>query len=384
MSTQLRRSFFSLAWMSFLTLAVCCATLSACGVSHASAPIDIGVVMRAVHDYGKGPRPANATGASSRPTFPFPDAADPSNTDEGYKAHIAVLFVQHDYAQLEKEIATARATKARLQGGIWKASMFYDAVGNAIPGFGGSTVDWDGHFAEIKKWIAAYPESAAARIALAESYINYAWDARGNGYANTVSGSGWDNFRERIQLAESTLLEAAKLKEKCPYWYEAMQSVALAQGWDKEQARALFEEATKFEPTYYHYYRQQANYLTTKWYGEEGETQEFAEETLKKLPEPDGAIIYYEIASLLVCPCDEKNNDMDSMSWPKIKEGYTSLERLYGTSRLKLNRFAYMSVVAKDKESARAAFEQIGDQWNLKVWTHPSYFEKAKNWATAP
>ncbi len=383
MSTQPYSSFSSTFRGSFVAVAVLCGALSACGVSHAAAPTDMNDVMRSVHEYGKGHPAAPATPASN-PVVPFAAAGDPYNTDESYKAHIAILFVQHDYAGLEKEISAARATKVRLQGGIWKANMFYDAVGHAIPAFGGSTVDWDSHFADIKKWIAAYPESAAARIALAEAYVNYAWEARGHGYANTVSDSGWNKFKEGIQLAESALLDAAKLKEKCPFWYEAMQEVALAQGWNREQARALFDEATAFEPTYYHYYRQYANYLMPRWYGDEGETQAFAEESAKRLPEADGSIVYFEIASMLVCPCDEQNNDMDSMSWPKIKQGYTTIEKLYGTSRLKTNRFAYMSVVAKDKESARGTFAKIGDDWNYKVWINPRYFEKAKAWATAP
>src|SRR5262249_15086216 len=160
----------------------------------------------------------------------------------------------------------ARASKARLQGGMWKVAMFYDVVGDATLAIPGAAADWDSQFGSINKWIAAYPESAAARIALAEAYVNYAWEARGNGYAKTVSNSGWSKYEERIQLAESALLDAAKLKEKCQYWYEAMEEVATAQGWDRAQARALFDEATAFEPTYYHYYRVYANYLMPKWY----------------------------------------------------------------------------------------------------------------------
>jgi uncharacterized protein DUF4034 len=385
MKTHRRFSFLTSTLASFAVSAVCCATLAACGVSHAAAPpIDIGVVMRAVHDYGKG-QPAASAVPATNPVVPFAAASDPYNTDENYKGHIAMLFVQHDYASLEKEIAAARATKARLQGGIWKVDMFYDAVGHAIPAPPNfATVDWDAHLAEVKKWIAAYPESAAAHITLADTYTNYAWEARGNGYADTVSNSGWKNFEQRIQFAEAALLEAAKLKEKCPYWYEAMQSVALAQGWDREQAKALFDEATAFEPTDYHYYRQYANYLTPKWYGDEGETQKFAEESAKRLAEPESSIVYFEIESMLACPCDEASNTMDTDSWPKIKQGYQTIEKLYGRSRLKTNRFAYMSVVANDKDSARTAFDQIGDDWYYKYWIDPRYFQKAKDWATAP
>ncbi|HLK03561.1 MAG TPA: hypothetical protein VKT53_03900 [Candidatus Acidoferrum sp.] len=338
--------------------------------------------MRAVHDYGKSQPAAASTHAEASSFASSPD--DPYSTDDGYKAHISVLFLQHDFSQLEKEIHLARSSKVRLQGGIWKLNMFYDGVTEASSGASSGTLDWDGHFDNIKKWIAAYPQSSAARIALAESYINYAWAARGHGYADTVSASGWGSFEDRISLAESTLVDAARLPEKCPYWYEVMQQVALAQGWDRPQARALFDEATAFEPTYYHYYREYANFLQTKWYGEEGETQAFAEEVAKRVANPEGSILYFEIASMLVCPCDEEHNQMDTMSWPKIKEGYATLKNSYGTSSLKSSRFAYMSVVAGDKESARATFAQLGEQPDLKVWIAPRYFQKAKDWATAP
>jgi hypothetical protein len=105
---------------------------------------------------------------------------------------------------------------------------------------------------------AARPESATAQIAFASTYENYADKARGSGYANTVSEDGWKLYAQRNALAASTLAEAAKLKEKCPYWYEAVQDLALAQGGNKSQAKKLLENAAAFEPTYYHYYREYA------------------------------------------------------------------------------------------------------------------------------
>jgi hypothetical protein len=51
-------------------------------------------------------------------------------------------------------------------------------------------------------------------------------------------------------LAQDRLLEAAGLKDKCPYWFELMQMIALAEGWDKPFEKELFEKSTTFEPTY--------------------------------------------------------------------------------------------------------------------------------------
>lgn len=207
--------------------------------------------------------------------------------------------------------------------------------------------------------------------------------ARGGGYANTVSESRWKCFGERTALAKATLMEAAPLKEKCPYWYEAVQNVALNEGWDKAQARELFDQAAAFEPTYYHYYREYANFLLPKWYGEEGETQAFAEEVASRVSEPDASIICYEIASLLACQCDKERDSLAGMSWPRVKQGYEKLTELYGSSNLKLNRFAYMSFVANDQSSARSVFPAIHDDWNHLVWHSAQNFQTARDWASA-
>jgi len=272
----------------------------------------------------------------------------------------------------------------RLEGGVWKLFGFYEGVTKPHTGTQATDSDWDDHFATIKKWISAFPDSATARIALADSYVNYAWAARGSGYSDTVSESGWNLFGKRVELGKSTLLGAARLKEKCPYWYEAMQKVALAQGWQKQQARELLDEAAAFEPTYYHYYREYANFLLPKWYGQEGDTQAFAEEVSARLGDPNSSIVYFEIASLLACQCDAERDSLTGMSWPRVKQGYADLQRLYGTSNLKMNRFAYMSFVAGDKSSAHDTFALLGTSWNHVVWRSAENFESAKVWASTP
>jgi len=338
--------------------------------------------MQAIRDYGKG----HVLSSTRAKTLAEQGSATPdellNSTDGLYQKHIGTMLAQGDFSQLEKEAQKVRADKSRLQGGVWKLLGFYEGVGGPPTGEEASASDWKAHFAALKKWNAAYPESATARIALATAYLSFAWVARGGGYADTVSRSGWEQFGDRIALAKATLLEAAQLKEKCPYWYGAMQNVALAEGWDKAQARELFDQATAFEPTYYHYYRDYAKFLLPKWYGEEGETQVFAEETASRLSEPDASIVYFEIASLLACQCDKARDSLEKMSWPRVQKGFQQLSELYGTSNLKLNRFAYMSYLANDQRSARSVFPAIHDDWNSSVWGSAASFESARAWAS--
>jgi len=356
---------------------------TSCGRAQAVPPIPIDSVMQAIREYGHPSEPSLPASKRTNPSWTTLKSDDPDELDGPYQDHITADVTQRKFDQLEKEAQRIRADKSRLKGGVWKLYAFYEGASKPSGGDRAADSDWNAHFDSIKQWIAAYPHSATAHIALANSYIGYAWAARGEGYANTVSESGWNLFGQRITVAESALMDAARLNEKCPYWYEAMQNVALAQGWEKQQARELLDQAASFEPAYYHFYREYANFLLPKWYGEEGETQEFAEEISKRLGEPEGSIIYFEISSLLACQCDTARNSLAGMSWARIRQGYSQLQRIYGTSNLKMNRFAYMSFLENDKSSARETFLVLGDSWNQRVWQSSETFQLAKNWASS-
>ena len=187
-------------------------------------------------------------------------------------------------------------------------------------------------------------------------------------------------MNERVEIARRTLVEAASLTAKCPHWYAAMQLVALAQGWDKAKARALLERAVAFEPGYYHFYREYANYLLPRWFGEDGEAEAFAEEVSNGVGGKEGAFLYFEIATVLNCLCKGEDH-LTTMSWPQIKKGYAALEELYGTSNPKRNRFAMMATKAPDKPAAQLMFAQIGNDWDAGTWYKRSAFENAKAWA---
>jgi hypothetical protein len=356
------------------SMAVSCVQAQAVKQSDASSLIEL------VRQYGRSTQPGK--GAQIQEPVEKPQAFPINTETEGeYRSRMATYLVDKNFDQLEKAAHEARASKSRFPGGIWKLYIFYEGVTNPIAGDQASDSDWGVHFATLKAWASAKPDSATARVALAETYFNYAEKARGSGYANTVSDTGWKLYAERNALAASTLAEAAQLKEKCPYWYEVMQHVALGQGWEKSQARELFEQAAAFEPRFYHFYREYANYLLPKWNGEEGEAGAFAEEISNRIGGSEGKFVYFEIASLVRCQCDGDDSRADNLYWPKIKEGYAALGQLYGYSNLKTNRFAHMAVAAGDQEAAQHAFAVIGDDWDHSVWHSSQNFENAKLWA---
>jgi tetratricopeptide (TPR) repeat protein len=320
---------------------------------------------------------------SSPPARQTPDGivSEPSEiarlTDE-----VRRLVLREQFAALDEMADALRSSKARVPGGGWKLSRFYDAVNRIPSGIESTDRDWQRQFAFFQRWISARPKSITARVALADAYISYAWEARGDGYANTVTQQGWRVFGERMQQAQKALLAGAELPSKCPRWYEVMQQVALAAGADKNQLRAVFEKAIEFEPDYFAYYQQYARALLPKWTGAPGDTEEFADESYRRVGGKKGAHIYFEIASNLCNRCGDFSSG--GYSWGRIQEGFAAMEELYGVLPLKLNRFAMLAATYGDKEAAAKAFQRIGPNWDRSVWGTRGRFESQKSWAGLP
>lgn len=344
---------------------------SSCGHAQTSPPLDLtDPVTKAILDYGRGHSGLLAPGTSER--------SDEKADD--YLARIGKILAQEDFAQLEKIAQQNRIEKGRLLGGPWELVGFYDVM--AIPVYVGELKDSDyaHRIATLNKWIVAFPESAAARISLALVYVNWAGLARGGGFADSVSDYQWAQFRERTVQARAILLEASSLKEKDPFWYFVMQQVAHNQGWDKAHARDLLDQAVAFEPDFFHYYREYADYLLPQWYGEPGDIPAFAEEATSKIPEPDASILYFQIVSSVTCYCKDESRELMKTDYPKLKRGYFNLTRLYGVSSRNANRFAFMAGSFGDRTAAHDAIAQMTTT-DLDIWYTQDTFNTYRNWA---
>jgi len=319
---------------------------------------------------------------AAAPTCAFSDAEFDTTTDvralDEYRNAIAGLLKQEKFAELDCLADAARVGKTRFPGGTWKLRNIYIGLDSPQPGHP-TQEDWTRHMELVQLWGQRNPNSITATIALAESYASYGWDARGDGYSNSVSESGWKLFGERMAKAKSILDENAALASKCPDWYIAMQKVAQGQSWELPQVTALFQQAVKFEPDYSYYYRIYANYLLPKWSGEEGDAARFAEDTANRVGGEAGDILYFQVAEGIVCGCQDP--EFDHFSWPRLQKGYTALEKKYGVSMFLVNSFALMASKSSDWVAADAAFKRIGDNWSEEKWTTEAWFKQNRDTA---
>jgi Domain of unknown function (DUF4034) len=291
-----------------------------------------------------------------------------------YKAAIGAFVQQEDFDQLECIADTVRSKKARFASGIWQLHKFY-AGASAVQGHA-TEEDWKERQANLDRWVAEKPQSITANVALAKFYVNYAWAARGDGMSDSVTGSGWKLLSQRLDKAKTILEQGSALHDKCPEWYLVMQDVALGQGWDAKQQEDLFKQATTFARDYYSYYPMYAEHLLPKWSGEDGDASNFAKTSADRMGGDQGDMLYFQIASEIVCPCQE--DEFQRMSWPRLQKGYALLEKEYGTSLTNLNLLALMATKNRDSVVADAAFKRIGDNWDPVAWSNQAFFNQNK------
>jgi hypothetical protein len=316
--------------------------------------------------------PTNVSPAAAQAESDNPESD--SQPVRAFRTAVRHLLENEKFEELEAIATKARSQKERFLGGAWKLNVFYSTVQG--PGSLTSTdAVWTAHMELLKRWIAAKPESITPRVALAQAYLRFAWKARGRGYSNTVTQDGWKLFSERIEQAKQTLEQAETVAAKDAQWYRAMQTVALAQGWQREQADNLLQKAAELEPDYFYVYAAHANYLLPKWYGKPGDTETFVQSSADRIAGPQGNLVYFEVAMDVNC-CRAK--PQANLSWSRVKEGFAALEELYGSTNHELNAMAFMAARQNDSEFAKQVFSRIGDNWDEEIWGSKVKFDRAK------
>lgn len=83
------------------------------------------------------------------------------------------------------------------------------------------------------------------------SYTHYAWDARGGGFADTVTPEGWKQFAERLKIAEKLLTTAYERNPADTAAAVEILSIELGQGQGRDVMEKWFKRAIDADPAHY-------------------------------------------------------------------------------------------------------------------------------------
>lgn len=287
------------------------------------------------------------------------------------------LFETHSWSELDDLADRLRSQRLRFQGGGWQLHVLYCTLSSCSSNDGDAA--WESQIAALEEWIHHSPSSPAPRIALADTYENYAWKARGGDFADQVTEQGWKLFGERMQKAREVLEQAEPIRHGDPEWYSSMLMASAALDWNRSKTDVLVDESLREQPGYFYIARIQADNLLPKWYGEPGDAERFVANFADRVGGAEGDATYFFIAEYILTaaekciPCEPP-----TLSWARIRRGYAVIQREYGTNNFEQNAYAFLAVHAGDRETARQAFAVIGDNWNSDVWETRRRFESRR------
>lgn len=342
--------------------------------------------------------------------------AQSKQTQEEFAAEVRKNFQQGNFAALDAAANQARDSKERFPGAEWKLFVFYQSLAWPTTSTSSTDQEWKAHLEHFEKWVKASPKSQTARIASANSWVEYAKLARTSDrdWREFDKDVGGKEYQKRLKQAHIALdfdtklffvnlgKEAkgeirrdpgAKLPSLCPHFYYV--KLALEQGRafdDWTRYNDIFARAVALEPAYYYFYQTKAFDLMIQNQGVKGQWEAFAENSIKTVAEKagvaEGDITYYLIVSFVrpryVKPDGRADFFTDNNLWgQKIWDGYKEIEAKYGTTKFRLNEMALLASKAQQFKVAKIVFDRIGDDWDERVWERKTEFDGYRNLAKA-
>jgi hypothetical protein len=296
--------------------------------------------------------------------------------ETAFSTRVRTQLEQENFLVLDSVAAAERAGRTRFAGGGWKLYAFYSAVETPKVKPPATEAEWADTLDRLKRWAAQRPESVTAKVALGYGYLNYAWQARGNGDAASVTAEGGQLMQERLKLAETEL----GIDAKCPEWYYVMLQIGRLKGWEAEDLMAMLQRAIAYEPEFYYSYQEVARGLMPKWRGKAGDVEKFAEDAANKAGGKAGDILYWQITQSIIGD-RELGNIVQHLSWSRAMVGYQALVAQYGVTQAGQNQLAQMAARFGDYMVTDETMTQIGDHWDAGTWGTKEYFDKVKTWA---
>lgn len=275
------------------------------------------------------------------------------------------------YEELEKEMASpsfadAEALGMTPQRGFFSTFRFEDWK---------KPVNWDGYFKGLDGWQAAFPKSPSSLLARSTAMVGYAWDARGNGVAGTVTENGFKLFGERLIEGLKKLDEARKLGgDKEPaYWVNLLVYCRGLQA-PPEKIKEVVDEALKRFPEDPDIYYGYCVAILPRWGGDVGEWQSWISTQNKdarwggKEMDPQ---LYVRILWRVYGYIEDSDGPLfenKKLSWEKAKLGLDQLCEKYPKSVYWKTVRAHMAWAAEDAKALTAAITALNgtyDSWAI-------------------
>ena len=203
-----------------------------------------------------------------------------------------------------------------------------------------------------ERWFEASPNSLAARYTLARVYTDWAWEARGEGWAKDVTQEGWKLFAERLNKAQRLLLEVEESSGD-PYPFSLRITIGMGLGLPRDEVKGFLDKAMAIEPCHaFEAYRAYDYYLFPRWHGTTEERAEFIEEAVAATEAKLGQGLY----AILTEQPDELKVDKE-----RRLKGYQDLLAANPASFHYFTESAELTLLLQGPEAVHGLYQKVMD-----------------------
>lgn len=208
--------------------------------------------------------------------------------------------------------------------------------------------------------------------------IDLAWDARGSGWASTVSDEGWKLFHERLEAAKAALEEAVRLDHGNAQASAMLLTVALGIDDGENFMENAFADAVKADPDDPESYGNKLYYLRPRWHGSWDEMSTFARSVFDKVrddPRRNPALAFLMLDMHKYFADDQQQGAENSLErntfamdywtqpevWADVQRVFACLLKRKPDSRFYKSQYAYWAVECRQWKLADALFRELGE-----------------------
>lgn len=304
-----------------------------------------------------------------------PETEVPFEVDPG---EVRWLLTTGRFDRLRGIVTRATEPPIQQEGGAWTTEKLYAGLGPD----GKDRAAIEKHISHLRELARAWPQSDIPGVALVGAYTDLAWAWRGGGWASEVTEEGWEKFRYYIDAAEQNAIDLDKRDCRDPELYATWITLGMAMNYSPEDMTSLLESGLAADARCHAIYSNYAYYLLPRWGGTPAKVERFARDSVKHAGGFEDEGMYARIALWTIrMEGAETLRDDYAFDYEILRKGCERLIGLYGETAYLLNVYANLASTYEDKETSRALFERIGEDFDSYAWRTRQDFNRARAWA---
>lgn len=267
------------------------------------------------------------------------------------KRHVDRLYVEPDYDLIDRAATEVGLSDRQFPNGRY---LFEAWIFSAEANF---KYDLENQVRIVTGWESAKGSDGFAVVAKAYVQVGQAWEARGNGFSNTVSPEAWDVYYKKLESADAILDSASPLVRNSGPWYYLKAQIAYQHPKLKTSAAKVLEEAIAKWPDCESFYTLAMGFVQPKWGGSFEDMDGVARLAMDKTRAKWGVAFYSLLYGWSFASNTEYTLRDSKADWSLMKNGFRDLEAHQGQNPTIWRQFAGLACQMRDRDEARRLYE---------------------------